>query len=85
MSLPASAKLTFWRLLLPVEDSVETATEVVTTIRQGVPAKGMVPWGGILTPEQINQVAAYVLQKHMDATGRQLEDVMAEPGAVEGQ
>ena len=39
----------------------------------------MVPWQGILSPEQINQVAAYVLSRHMEATGRSLESVMAEP------
>jgi len=60
-----------------------TSTDVLRTIRQGVPEKGMVPWQGILSPEQINQVAAYVLSRHMEATGRSLESVMAEPASDE--
>jgi cytochrome c oxidase cbb3-type subunit 3 len=58
-----------------------TATEVISVIRNGVLEKGMVAWDGILSPEQINNVAAYVLTLHMDATGRSLDDVMREPGA----
>lgn len=61
-----------------------TASEVIAVIRNGVLDKGMVAWDGILSPEQINNVAAYVLDLHMDATGRSLDDVMAEPGAAEG-
>ncbi|MBT8336974.1 MAG: c-type cytochrome [Gemmatimonadetes bacterium] len=61
-----------------------TATEVIAVIRNGVLEKGMVAWDGILSPEQINNVAAYVLDLHMDATGRTLEDVMSEPGAADG-
>jgi cytochrome c oxidase cbb3-type subunit 3 len=57
-----------------------SASEVVAVIRNGVLEKGMVAWDGILSPEQINNVAAYVLDLHMDATGRTLEDVMREPG-----
>jgi cytochrome c oxidase cbb3-type subunit 3 len=60
-----------------------SATEVISVIRNGVLEKGMVAWEGILSPEQINNVAAYVLDLHMDATGRTLEDVMSEPGAAE--
>lgn len=58
------------------------ASDVIRTIIEGVPAKGMVPWGGILSPEQINQVAAYVISKHSEATGRPLDDIVgpaAEP------
>ena len=58
-----------------------SASEVIAVIRNGVLEKGMVAWEGILSPEQINNVAAYVLDLHMDATGRTLEDVMREPGA----
>ena len=53
--------------------------DILTTISEGVPAKGMVPWQGILSPEQINQVAAYVVTKHSEATGRPVSDIVAEP------
>lgn len=57
------------------------AKDILSTITQGVPAKGMIPWGGILSPEQINQVAAYVITKNSEATGRPLEDIL---GSGEG-
>ncbi len=55
------------------------AEDIVRTIREGVPTAGMVAWGGILTPEQINDVAAYVISKHSEATGRSIEDILAPP------
>lgn len=58
------------------------ARDVLRTITEGVPAKGMVPWGGILSPEQINQVAAYVISKHSEATGRPIEEIV---GPSEGE
>jgi cytochrome c oxidase cbb3-type subunit 3 len=58
-----------------------TATDVLRTIRDGVLDKGMVAWEGILSPEQINDVAAYVLSRHAQATGRELSDILREPGA----
>ncbi len=36
-------------------------TNVVHTITVGVPAKGMISWKAVLNPEQIKQVASYVL------------------------
>ena len=57
-----------------------TATDVLRTIREGVLDKGMVAWDGILSPEQINDVAAYILTKHAEATGRPIEDILREPG-----
>jgi cytochrome c oxidase cbb3-type subunit 3 len=42
---------------------------VIHTIIEGVPAKGMIPWGPILTPVQINQVAAFVLTRNGQALG----------------
>jgi mono/diheme cytochrome c family protein len=34
---------------------------IIRTIERGVPAKGMIPWRGVLKPEQILQVASYLL------------------------
>ncbi len=55
------------------------ASQIIHTITVGVPEKGMVPWGGILSPEQINQVAAYVITKHSEATGRPIEEILESP------
>ena len=40
--------------------------DVVRTITEGVPAKGMPGWGPILGPERVNQAAAYILSLHGD-------------------
>jgi cytochrome c oxidase cbb3-type subunit 3 len=61
-----------------------TATDVIRTIREGVLEKGMVAWDGILSPEQINDVAAYILAKHAEATGRSMDDILREPGEADG-
>ena len=37
---------------------------VVKIITQGVPAKGMITWKGILTEDQIHKVASYILTLH---------------------
>jgi cytochrome c oxidase cbb3-type subunit 3 len=58
-----------------------SVADILRTIRQGVPEKGMVPWGPILSAQQINEVAAFVIQRNMDATGRTMDDFM---GAGEG-
>jgi cytochrome c oxidase cbb3-type subunit 3 len=60
------------------------ASDVLRTIVEGVPAKGMVPWQGILSPEQINQVAAYVISKHSEATGRSVEEIVGGGDDAEG-
>ena len=56
---------------------------MIQIIRNGVLDKGMVAWEGILSPEQINNVAAYILSKHAEATGRPMDDILREPGAPE--
>lgn len=35
--------------------------EVFKTISQGVPEKGMIPWKGLLKPEEIQNMASYIL------------------------
>lgn len=44
---------------------------IVNTITNGVPDKGMVSWGPVLGPEQINRVAAYVITKNAEALGHE--------------
>lgn len=39
----------------------DTPDDVIRTINEGVPAKGMPAWGQILGREKVNQVAAYIL------------------------
>jgi cytochrome c oxidase cbb3-type subunit 3 len=34
---------------------------IYTTIKQGVPAKGMISWQLVFTPKQIQEIASYVL------------------------
>jgi len=43
-------------------------TSIVDLIKVGVPAKGMIPWAGTLTPEQINQVASFIKLKLVGTT-----------------
>jgi len=38
--------------------------EIVHTITAGMPDKGMPAWGGVLSPEQVGHVAAYILTLH---------------------
>jgi len=40
-----------------------TMTEVVKVITYGVPAKGMIPWGGTLSRDDILDVAGFVLER----------------------
>jgi cytochrome c oxidase cbb3-type subunit 3 len=46
-----------------------TPAEIVKTITEGVPAKGMLTWGPILGPEKIGRVAAYVISRNHEALG----------------
>ena len=55
------------------------AENILTTIREGVPTMGMVAWQGILSPEQVNDVAAYVIRRHSEATGRSIDDILRSP------
>ncbi len=41
---------------------------IVNLIKVGVPAKGMIPWAGTLSPEQINQVASFIKLKLVGTT-----------------
>ena len=45
------------------------AAEILHTITYGVQEKGMLAWGTILPPEQIRDVAAFVITKNSEATG----------------
>lgn len=38
-----------------------TIKDVFTVTKYGVPAKGMIPWGDQLSPEEMQQVASYIL------------------------
>jgi cytochrome c oxidase cbb3-type subunit III len=40
--------------------------EVLYTVTEGVPAKGMPGWGPILGPERVRQVAAYILSQQSE-------------------
>lgn len=57
--------------------------EVIHTITDGVPEKGMAPWGSILSAEQINQAAAFVLAKNAEALGISFDEVTARSGGTE--
>ncbi len=41
---------------------------IVDLIKVGVPAKGMIPWQGTLSAEQINQVASFIKLKLVGST-----------------
>ena len=48
--------------------------DILHTITEGVPAKGMITWGPILGPEKIAQVAAYVVERNREATEHEHEN-----------
>jgi cytochrome c oxidase cbb3-type subunit 3 len=58
--------------------------DLIRTINEGVIDKGMTPWEGILTPEQINHAAAYVLSKNAEALGLSIEELEASWQDTEG-
>jgi cytochrome c oxidase cbb3-type subunit III len=43
-----------------------SATEVLHTVTEGVPAKGMPAWGPILGPERVRQVTAYIMTQQSE-------------------
>jgi cytochrome c oxidase cbb3-type subunit 3 len=47
-----------------------TPEAIHATIVNGVPAKGMLAWGPILSTDQINHVTAYVVEQNARALGR---------------
>ena len=38
--------------------------EIFKTVKYGVPSKGMVPWQGKLTKDQMLEVSSYILSLH---------------------
>jgi cytochrome c oxidase cbb3-type subunit 3 len=58
--------------------------EVIHTIVVGVPEKGMAPWGPILSPQQINHAAAFILAKNAEALGIPLDQISAGSEETEG-
>jgi cytochrome c oxidase cbb3-type subunit III len=41
-----------------------TLTDIAILIRDGIPEKGMPPWGGILSPDELHDVTAYIRTLH---------------------
>ena len=65
-----------------------TPEDVIRTITEGVLEKGMTPWAGILTAEQISQAAAFVLASNAEALGIPLEEIgqaSPDPEGEEGE
>jgi cytochrome c oxidase cbb3-type subunit 3 len=54
-------------------------SQIVATITNGVPDKGMVTWKGVLSPDEIKQAAAYVMSIH----GSKPAGAKAPQGALE--
>jgi len=57
--------------------------EILNTITNGVPAKGMLAWLPIIGAEQVNQVTAYVVRRNAEALGREFPP--ASDSAEEGE
>jgi cytochrome c oxidase cbb3-type subunit 3 len=47
-----------------------SAQDILNTVTNGVPAKGMLAWGPIIGAEQVNQVTAYLVKRNAEALGR---------------
>jgi cytochrome c oxidase cbb3-type subunit 3 len=60
-----------------------TPQEVIHTITEGVPEKGMAPWGPILGAQQINYAAAFILAKNAEALGIPLDQITQGSGEHE--
>ncbi len=60
-----------------------TAEDVIRIITEGVPAMGMVSWGNILGAERINQVAAYILARNAEFTGKTWDEIPMSPADLE--
>ena len=60
-----------------------TPEDVIHVITEGVVEKGMASWSAILSAEQINHVAAYVLAKNAEALGIPLEQITRGSGSPE--
>jgi len=48
-----------------------TPADIIRTITNGVPEKGMVAWGPVLGADGINEVAAFVVSRNAAALGRE--------------
>ena len=46
-----------------------TPEDIVRTITEGVPEKGMITWGPVLGPKKISDVTAYIIHKGEEAGG----------------
>lgn len=57
-----------------------TPSDVIRTITEGVPEKGMLTWGPILSEDQIRNVASYVLSRNAAALGLSLDSIAASVG-----
>jgi cytochrome c oxidase cbb3-type subunit III len=58
------------------------AAEILHTITYGVQEKGMLAWGTILPPEQIRDVAAFVITRNSQETGRPIDAILAPPDSA---
>ncbi|UCD24265.1 MAG: c-type cytochrome [Gemmatimonadota bacterium] len=56
-----------------------TSEDIVRIITDGVPEKGMVPWGPVLGSDQVNRVAAYVISRNAEALGRDPAEALRPP------
>jgi cytochrome c oxidase cbb3-type subunit 3 len=53
--------------------------DIVATVTNGVPPKGMPTWGPVLGPQKVSQVAAYVISRNHAALGIKEGDHEADP------
>jgi cytochrome c oxidase cbb3-type subunit 3 len=61
-----------------------TVNEMFKTVKYGVPAKGMVPWQGILKPEEMQDAVSYIMTLHgtNPANAKAPQGVLYNPSAA---